>query len=87
MFNIGGFFEKFAKLHAKEVGIRQHVSNVIKKHLNIDVPINNISIKNRSIHIKNIPSIAKNILFIKRDVLIAEFNSFNENIKIDKFSF
>lgn len=74
MFSIGDFFKRIQSVQSKEIYIRSVVQDVIKKHVGVEIPINDISFKSDVVNLKNISSAAKSALFIKRNAVIKEIN-------------
>lgn len=75
MFNIGGLFQKFLALQAKEIGVRNIVIESIQKNIGVTLVVGDIEINNSIIFIKKLPQAAKNSLFMKKDIILDEINT------------
>ncbi|MCX6706155.1 MAG: DNA polymerase III subunit beta [Candidatus Woesebacteria bacterium] len=56
----------------KEVVLRTTIKEAIKKHVGIDIPIENISPKNGIVTLKNISQSARSAIFIKKQKILGE---------------
>lgn len=69
MKGIGTFFEKFKSSAVKEIKKRVAISNILKKEIGEEIPIENISISNGVIKIKS-SSMIKSQIFIKKIAIL-----------------
>jgi hypothetical protein len=74
MFSIAKFFERIQNAQAKEVFLLKAIQDALKKHVGIDIPIENISCKSDSVSLKNVNSAAKSAIFIKKAAILKEIN-------------
>ena len=70
MQNISHLFDRFKNVAVKEIQKRTFVSEIIKKEIGQEIPIEDISFREGIIRIKS-SSIVKNQIFIKKAVLLA----------------
>jgi len=66
---LGSFFDKFNSFAIKETKKRVIICEILKKELNVDISIEQISFNNGIIKIKT-SSIIKNQIYIKKEKLI-----------------
>ncbi len=77
---VGEFLDKFKSQAVKEIQKRTTLLNIIKKNINEDIPIENISIKNGLVTL-NTKQIVKNQIFIKKDKILKEISKYFNDIK------
>ncbi len=80
MKSLGSFFERFNSIAIKEIQKRVFISELLKKEIGIEIPIENINIVGFSIKIKG-SAIEKNQIYIKKQELITEILLNIKNIK------
>lgn len=80
MFNIGQYFEKFAKLGLKNEFVKNSVVEVVQKITGITLTFNSIEYKNNSLTIKAHPAI-KNTILIKKKEIVENLRSLG--VKVD----
>jgi len=78
MFGISGFFKNIQNTFTKEVVLRTTIKNIIKKHTEIDIPIENITYRNSIINLKNINSSALSVIFIKKTKILEDLPKFQD---------
>jgi hypothetical protein len=74
MKNISSFFSSFNNKASIEINKRLIISSIIKKCINIDIDIKNITIVNGVVNIKT-SNIIKNEIVIKKNKIIEDINS------------
>ncbi len=72
MIGFGDFFKKINNSFSKEIILRTTIKGVIKKHTNIEIPIEDISVKSNIVSFKKISQAARASIFIKKGVIIDE---------------
>ena len=75
MLKISQLFERLRNVYTKEINKKLIVQKIIKNKANIDIAIDDISIKSSEIIIRNISQAAKNEVFIKQILILKEANS------------
>ena len=75
MFNIKGLLVKINSLRAKGVIERESIRGIIKKHIGLDIYVNDIELKSGVIRFKNISQSAKSAIFIKKQNILADINT------------
>ena len=81
MFNIKGFFSRVNNFYTKEITTRSVVREIIKKHTNINIPIESISFKSNNLSLKNISSVIKSTIFIKKQLILDDIKvSLNDKV-------
>lgn len=80
MFGISGFFKNIQNSFAKEVLLRSKIKEIIKKHTNIDIEIENLTCKNSLISIKKANPTILSVIFIKKIKILEDLNTFGYKI-------
>ncbi len=80
MFGISGFFKNIQNAFTKEVLLRMSIKEAIKKHVGVEIKIEDIACKNGIITIKQANSSLLSTIFIKKTKILAELNS--NNVKV-----
>lgn len=80
MFGISGFFKNIQNAFTKEVLLRMSIKEVIKKHVGVEIKIEDIVCKNGIITIKQANPSLLSTIFIKKTKILAELNS--NNVKV-----
>ena len=66
MFNINDLLQKVKSLRNSDIAIRMSVQSAIKTNTQIEIPIENISIKSGRAMVQKMPQIIKGEIFIKK---------------------
>ena len=74
MFGIGKFFERIQNSYTKEIFVRSTIIDALKKIVNIDVSIKDISIKGDTLSISGISQSARSVIYIKKESIMKEIN-------------
>ncbi len=69
MFNIGQYFEKFAKIGLKNEFTKNSVVEVVQRIIGVKLPFSSIEYKNNSLTIKAHPAV-KNTVMMKKNQII-----------------
>ena len=82
MFNIRDFLKKATNKQTKNLFFRKVVEETLKRHVNIEVPPESISIKSSIIGIKNISQGARSAIFIKKQAILEDLNKVQDIFKV-----
>lgn len=82
MIGLGEFFKKVQNSFVKELSLRASIKEIVMKHTNIEIPIENISYKSGSIILKNVNQTAKSVIFIKKKVILEEIYKQNPGLVV-----
>lgn len=74
MFNIRQFLQRASNRQTKSHFLRLNVQDTIKKYLNLDIPLEDISTKGQKIIIKNLSQSARSSLYIKKSSILEDIN-------------
>ncbi|MEI6396563.1 MAG: hypothetical protein WCO48_00595 [Candidatus Taylorbacteria bacterium] len=82
MFNINHLLDRMRAIRNSDVGLRTTTQAALKKHTNIDVPIESIQVKSGRVSIKNIPGAARAEIFMKKTQILEEIKNNTGSSKI-----
>jgi len=74
MFGIGDFFKRIQGGFAKELFLRKAIADAVKKCANIDVAVEDMSVKDGIVNLNKISQAARSVIFIKKQAILAEIN-------------
>ena len=74
MFNIEKFLEKFSKNIKNTEIFKKQIQEIVLKHTQINVPLENIEIKNNIIYTNSSPAVS-NKIFVHKNKILEEIGS------------
>ncbi len=78
MFSIADFFKRIQGVQAKEVFLRNAIKDSIKKHVGLEIPVEEIEVKSSTVNLKNVSSAARSAVFIKKGTILREINEIQQ---------
>ena len=85
MFGIGHLLKRVQNRQTREIFVCDAVRNTLKEQIKVDIPLENIKLKDSTISFINIGQVARSEIFIKKHQLLKSINSVQDIITITDF--